>query len=51
MNTASVGRNVPEAATAETFKQDEFRLLIVANKFQTGFDGNHQPSTSTGPVG
>jgi type I restriction enzyme R subunit len=38
MNTASVGRNVPETATAETFKQDEFRLLIVANKFQTGFD-------------
>ncbi len=27
-----------EAQTAETFKRDENRLLIVANKFQTGFD-------------
>lgn len=38
MNTLSVGKAVPETATAETFKQNEFRLLIVANKFQTGFD-------------
>ncbi|MCZ7636540.1 MAG: type I restriction endonuclease [Verrucomicrobia bacterium] len=38
MNTLSVGKSVPETATAETFKQQEFRLLIVANKFQTGFD-------------
>lgn len=29
---------VPEAQTAETFKGGEFRFLIVANKFQTGFD-------------
>jgi type I restriction enzyme R subunit len=28
----------PEAQTAEAFKRDEHRLLIVANKFQTGFD-------------
>jgi len=28
----------PEAQTAEMFKRDEYRLLIVANKFQTGFD-------------
>ena len=28
----------PDTQTAETFKQDENRLLIVANKFQTGFD-------------
>lgn len=28
----------PESQTAETFKRDEYRLLIVANKFQTGFD-------------
>jgi type I restriction enzyme R subunit len=27
-----------ETQTAETFKRDEYRLLIVANKFQTGFD-------------
>jgi type I restriction enzyme R subunit len=38
MNTFSVGKSVPETATAETFKRNEFRLLIVANKFQTGFD-------------
>jgi type I restriction enzyme R subunit len=29
---------IPESQTAETFKQDEYRFLIVANKFQTGFD-------------
>ncbi|MGH7258684.1 MAG: type I restriction enzyme subunit R domain-containing protein, partial [Nitrospiraceae bacterium] len=28
----------PEAQTAETFKRDEYRILIVAYKFQTGFD-------------
>jgi type I restriction enzyme R subunit len=38
MNTASAGKKIAEAATAETFKQKEYRLLIVANKFQTGFD-------------
>ena len=27
-----------ETKTAETFKQDSYRILIVANKFQTGFD-------------
>lgn len=27
-----------ETQTAETFKRDEYKLLIVANKFQTGFD-------------
>jgi type I restriction enzyme R subunit len=29
---------VPESRTAETFKGDEYRILIVANKFQMGFD-------------
>jgi type I restriction enzyme R subunit len=29
---------VPETQTAETFKRDEYRFLIVAYKFQTGFD-------------
>jgi type I restriction enzyme R subunit len=38
MNTASTGVSIPETATGETFKQNEYRLLIVANKFQTGFD-------------
>src|SRR2546423_15331246 len=28
----------PETQTAEVFKQDTYRILIVANKFQTGFD-------------
>ncbi len=28
----------PEAQTAETFKRDQYRILIVAYKFQTGFD-------------
>ena len=38
MNTRSAGVRIPESATAETFKRPEYRLLIVANKFQTGFD-------------
>lgn len=28
----------PESQTAEEFKKDEYRFLIVAQKFQTGFD-------------
>lgn len=28
----------PETQTANLFKRDEYRFLIVANKFQTGFD-------------
>jgi type I restriction enzyme, R subunit len=30
--------DIPEAQTAKTFEQPEYRFLIVANKFQTGFD-------------
>jgi type I restriction enzyme, R subunit len=29
---------LPEAQTAKTFEQSEYRFLIAANKFQTGFD-------------
>jgi len=29
---------IGETQTAEAFKRDEYRFLIVANKFQTGFD-------------
>ncbi len=29
---------VPEATTAKTFEQNEYKFLIVAEKFQTGFD-------------
>ena len=36
--TESGMNHVPEAQTARTFESPEYRLLIVANKFQTGFD-------------
>jgi len=29
---------IPESQTAKAFEQDAYRFLIVANKFQTGFD-------------
>jgi len=29
---------IPESQTAEEFKNDEYKFLIVAEKFQTGFD-------------
>src|SRR2546426_6808937 len=36
--TESNMNGVPEAQTAKTFERPEYRFLIVANKFQTGFD-------------
>jgi len=36
MNTASAGEPIHD--TGEAFKKDEYRILIVADKFQTGFD-------------
>src|SRR5438270_4983159 len=36
--TESNMNGFPETQTAETFKQNPYRILIVANKFQTGFD-------------
>ena len=36
--TESNMNGFPEAQTAKTFEQPEVRFLIVANKFQTGFD-------------
>ncbi|MBI5837113.1 MAG: putative DNA binding domain-containing protein [Candidatus Eisenbacteria bacterium] len=36
--TESGMNGFPEAQTAKTFEQPEHRFLIVANKFQTGFD-------------
>ncbi|CAK6692840.1 RNA-binding domain-containing protein [Synechococcus sp. BA-124 BA4] len=36
--TESGMNGIPEAQTASTFEQAEVRFLIVANKFQTGFD-------------
>ncbi len=38
----------PEAQTAETFKRPEYWFLVVANKFQTGFD---QPLLHTMRIG
>jgi len=38
MNSESVGRKIGEKQTAKEFAKAEFRFLIVANKFQTGFD-------------
>lgn len=38
MNTAAAGKRIPESATASTFAQPDYRILIAANKFQTGFD-------------
>jgi type I restriction enzyme, R subunit len=36
--TESAMNGFPEAQTAKTFDRAEYRFLIVANKFQTGFD-------------
>src|SRR5437879_3258964 len=36
--TESNMNSFPEAQTAKTFERSEYRFLIVANKFQTGFD-------------
>lgn len=36
--TESGENGFPEKNTAEEFKADKYRILIVANKFQTGFD-------------
>ena len=37
-HTESKMNGIPEAQTARTFEAPEYRMLIVANKFQTGFD-------------
>ena len=36
--TESNMNGFPEGQTAKTFERPEYRFLIVANKFQTGFD-------------
>ena len=36
--TESSMNGIPEAQTANTFEAPEYRILIAANKFQTGFD-------------
>src|SRR5271166_6999656 len=37
-HTESNMNGFPEIQTARAFNRDEYRFLIVANKFQTGFD-------------
>lgn len=36
--TGAKMNGLPEAATGDRFEGDEYRFLIVASKFQTGFD-------------
>jgi type I restriction enzyme R subunit len=36
--TESGMNGFPEAQTAKTFEREEYRFLVAANKFQTGFD-------------
>jgi type I restriction enzyme R subunit len=38
MNSEGEARTISESQTAKTFERLEYRFLIVANKFQTGFD-------------
>ena len=38
MNDRLSGRRISEAALAGEFAKDEFRILLVAEKYQTGFD-------------
>ena len=38
MNSVGESQTISETQTAKTFEQPEYRFLIVANKFQTGFD-------------
>ena len=38
INSAAVGRQIGEKQTAQEFARPEYRFMVVANKFQTGFD-------------
>jgi len=38
MNSEGKGRTISETQTAKEFERPEYRFLICANKFQTGFD-------------
>ncbi len=38
MNSVGEKQRIGETQTAKTFERPEYRFLIVANKFQTGFD-------------
>lgn len=34
----SINNGVPESRTKEEFNSDQYRIMVVANKYQTGFD-------------
>lgn len=38
MNLDATGKQIPETEVPTKFASDEFQVLLVANKFQTGFD-------------
>jgi len=38
MNSEGQSRSISESQTAKAFERPEYRFLVVANKFQTGFD-------------
>jgi type I restriction enzyme, R subunit len=38
MNSVSSGKRIGEKQTAKEFRRPQYRFLVVANKFQTGFD-------------
>jgi type I restriction enzyme R subunit len=38
MNSRGLGKTIGEKQTAKEFGKPEYRFLVVANKFQTGFD-------------
>ena len=38
LNSNAPGEQISESKTAEYFKRDQYRILIVADKYQTGFD-------------
>jgi type I restriction enzyme R subunit len=38
MNSRSLGKTIGEKQTAKEFGKPEYRFLVAANKFQTGFD-------------
>lgn len=44
MNSAALGRRIGEKQTAQEFADPDCRFMVVANKFQTGFD---QPQLHT----
>ena len=38
MNKTKDGKKISESQTKEYFNSDEFSILVVAEKYQTGFD-------------